>query len=179
MTLVSSDRSDDLARWSVVNGIQADNLIGGVDLRRAGFRATPTVVLATATAAVSDLVVGDLSGDDVASLSSRLRGESSDAVVRNQYAPAIGLGEAARMIAAGATRLLVVGRSAAKPNLPQGALHLPYDEIVDRAAPELDLSKPIIVDCSGLRLGRCEMATEDLFSAGATKVYIIPDQGGV
>jgi hypothetical protein len=178
VTVVSSDSTDDLSNWIKTNRIIADNVIGGMDLRRKGFRATPTVVLAGPGGIVSDLIVGELLGNEEQALSDRLRGVSVRTVVRNDYARTINRGHADKLVAAGATLLLVVGRSVGKPTLPEGARHLPYDEIADRAAAELDLLRPIVVDCSGLRLGRCEMAAEDLMSAGASRVFIVPGQGG-
>ncbi len=173
VTFISSDRNEDLVGWLEENQVAADEVIGGIDMRKAGFRATPTVLTATHRGAVADLIVGSMSGDDEARLVSRLRGQELGTFVRNQYAKSIDRDLAKRLVAGGATLIIVAGR-ASGVSVPAGAVHMPSDEIADRAAVELDLSKLIVVDCTGPRLGRCEIAGERLLAAGAVSVYLVP-----
>lgn len=178
VTVVSSDEREALDSWLRANKLTPDRTLGGVNMRNIGFRATPTVLLAMPDGTVTDIIVGEMSPTDETMVSSRLRGQPGPAVVRNQYARAIDLGRADELVSAGATWVSVGERSSASSTLRAGALKIPFDEIADRAGAEVDLLRPILVDCTGVSLGKCERAAEDFLAAGALFVYLVPSYRG-
>jgi hypothetical protein len=174
VSVLSSDRAPELSKWLAEQGIRADNVVGTLDMRQVGFRATPTLLLVTSAGVVTDIIVGSLSGPEEIAVEARLQDQLKSSLERNRYARAVNARSADELRLRGA---IVIDAGVRNPRPgsppPSGVLRIPYDELATRAPLEVDVTKPIVIDCRRQRLGRCEMASEALLASGAQEVYLL------
>jgi rhodanese-related sulfurtransferase len=163
--------------WLLNANIAPDKVIMVPDLIGLGFSLTPTLIVVDQRGTVTDVLIGRLSSDEEASLTTRLKLPHNSTRLDNSYAARdIGELEFAKLAqSAGQTRFMVL--DVRERNLFtsdwHAAVNIPLDELTVRAELELPKDHSIVIDCVNYALNRCRNAGRLLRKAGFGDVMVL------
>ena len=177
LIVISPNSSEVIQAWLSRHEIRPAQVFPTVDLATVGLTLTPTLLTVNDKGVVDGIMEGTLDLDEQSDVFANIAGQGIGIPDNTKNALLLSESEfSAQSVPRMRLILDVRPREEFAAAHRAGALNIPHDELRQRAAAELDLSVPIVVDCPGPRFGRCLRAGRVLRGAGASAVsVVIPD----
>ena len=173
LLVIADTRDAEIDTWLESRQVVPDRVIR-TNLREAGLWGTPMLYLAEPDGRITDMAIGQLTGDQERRLWNRLDRLPGSAALESVSARYLEIADAENLVRTSGAQMVDLRDRETTRASSSSNINIPIDELFATARVRLRPSLPIILECSNFDVAQCNLAAQILASFGFSEVWLVP-----